>query len=169
MPQPYAFINDRQQTSVELKASLRLSPYAEAKFDTLNTHIRNVVVLPGQLVIIGDETTAIFTPQESHLMRAAWDIRHSVMAAGGDAFALHNYDLLKNLLSNSLRGRLGRLCVVYVAIALPRWNAKRGVVDLKQVEAFPSRLKFVLHGTAFIGLLGVGGTTIFHFRNQLSL
>lgn len=71
MPQPYAFINDRQQTSVELKASLRLSPYAEAKFDTLNTHIRNVVVLPGQLVIIGDETTAICTPQESHLMRAA--------------------------------------------------------------------------------------------------
>jgi hypothetical protein len=64
---------------------------------------------------------------------------------------------------------LGRLCVVYVAIALPRWNAKRGVVDLQQVEAFPSCLKFVLHGTAFIGLLGVAGTTIFHFRNQLSL
>ena len=75
----------------------------------------------------------------------------------------------KHLLSNSLRGRLGRLCVVYVAIALPRWNAKRGVVDLQQVEAFPSRLKFALHGTAFIGLLGVAGTTIFHFRNQLSL
>lgn len=104
MPQPYAFINDRQQTSVELKASLRLSPYAEAKFDTLNTHIRNVVVLPGQLVIIGDETTAICTPQESHLMRAAWDIRHSVMAEGGDAFALHNYDLLKKLLGYASLG-----------------------------------------------------------------
>lgn len=104
MPQPYAFINDRQQTSVELKASLRLNPYAEAKFDTLNTHIRNVVVLPGQLVIIGDETTAICTPQESHLMRAAWDIRHSVMAEGGDAFALHNYDLLKKLLGYASLG-----------------------------------------------------------------
>jgi len=75
----------------------------------------------------------------------------------------------KHLLSNSLRGRLGRLCVVYVAIALPRWNAKRGVVDLQQVEAFPSCLKLALHGTALIGLVGVAGATIFHFRDQLNV
>ena len=75
----------------------------------------------------------------------------------------------KHLLSNSLRGRLGRLCVVYVAIALPRWNAKRGVVNLQQVEEFPSRLKFALHGTALIGLAGAAGATIFHFRDQFNL
>lgn len=46
MPQPYAFINERQQTSVELKARLRLGKHAQAKFDVLNSHIRNVVVLP---------------------------------------------------------------------------------------------------------------------------
>lgn len=62
MSQPYAFINDQQQTSVELKAKLRLGKHAEAKFDALNAHIRNVVVLPGQLVIIGDDTTAACTP-----------------------------------------------------------------------------------------------------------
>lgn len=104
MPQPYAFINDRQQTSVELKARLRLSKHAEAKFDALNTHIRNVVVLPGQLVIIGDDTTAACTLEESRLMRAAWDIRHSVMAEGGDAFAMHNYDLLQKLLGYASLG-----------------------------------------------------------------
>ncbi len=30
-----------------------------------------------------------------------------------------------------------RLCAVYAAIALPRLNARRGVVDLQQVQAFP--------------------------------
>lgn len=104
MPQPYAFINDRLQTSVELKARLRLSPYAEAKFDALNTHIRNVVVLPGQLVIIGDHTSTSCTVEESRLMRTAWDIRHSVMAEGGDAFVLRNYDLLQKLLGHASLG-----------------------------------------------------------------
>ncbi|RQO59192.1 hypothetical protein [Pseudomonas sp. KBW05] len=104
MPQPYAFLNYHQQTSVELKASLRLSKHAEAKFDALNTHIRNVVVLPGQLVIMGDETVAARTSEESRLMCAAWDIRHSVMAHGGDAFALQNYDLLQKLLGYASLG-----------------------------------------------------------------
>lgn len=104
MPQPYGFLNHRQQTSVELKASLRLSKPAEAKFDALNTHIRNVVVLPGQLVIMGDETVAARTSEESRLMCAAWDIRHSVMAHGGDAFALQNYDLLQKLLGYASLG-----------------------------------------------------------------
>ena len=104
MPQPYGFLNHRQQTSMELKASLRLSKPAEAKFDVLNTHIRNVVVLPGQLVIVGDETVAARTSEESRLMCAAWDIRHSVMAHGGDAFALQNYDLLQKLLGYASLG-----------------------------------------------------------------
>lgn len=104
MPQPYGFLNHRQQTSVELKASLRLSKPAEAKFDALNTHIRNVVVLPGQLVIVGDETVAARTSEESRLMCAAWNIRHSVMAHGGDAFALQNYDLLQKLLGYASLG-----------------------------------------------------------------
>lgn len=104
MPQPYAFINERQQTSTELKARLRLGKYAQAKFDALNTHIRNVVVLPGQLVIIGDDSTAACTLEESRLMNAAWNIRHSVMADGGDSYALHNYDLLQKILGYASLG-----------------------------------------------------------------
>jgi hypothetical protein len=104
MPQPYAFINERQQTSTELKASLDLSGTVAKKFDLLNSHIRNVVVLPGQLVIIGDDSTAMCTPQESRLMQSAWDIRHSVMAEGGADFALQNYDLLQSLLGYTSLG-----------------------------------------------------------------
>ena len=37
-------------------------------------------------------------------MCAAWDIRHSVMAHGGDAFALQNYDLLQKLLGYASLG-----------------------------------------------------------------
>lgn len=98
MAQPYGFINNRQQTSVELKARLGLSKQAETKFDVLNIHIRNAVVQPGQLVIIGDDSTLTCTLEESRLMQAAWNIRHSVTSEGGDAFALHNYDLLQKLL-----------------------------------------------------------------------
>jgi len=104
MPQPYAFINERQQTPVELKTRLRLGKHAQAKFDVLNSHIRNVVVLPGQLVIIGDDSTAACTLEESRLMSAAWNIRHSVMAEGSDTFALHNYDLLQKILGYTSLG-----------------------------------------------------------------
>ena len=89
---------------MELKARLDLSGPAAKKFDLLNSHIRNVVVLPGQLVIIGDESTAMCTPQESRLMQSAWDIRHSVMAEGGAGFALQNYDLLQSLLGYTSLG-----------------------------------------------------------------
>lgn len=34
----------------------------------------------------------------------AWDIRHSVMAEGADAFALHNYDVLQKLLGYASLG-----------------------------------------------------------------
>ena len=128
MSQPYAFINDCQQTSVELKARLRLSQHAEAKFDRLNTHIRNVVVLPGQLVIIGDDSTALCKPEEHLLMQSAWRIRHSVMAEGGDAFALQNYDLLQKLLGYTSLG---------IGTAGDAWNhhLKAIVKTLEEIDA----------------------------------
>ncbi|WLH79818.1 MULTISPECIES: hypothetical protein [unclassified Pseudomonas] len=79
---------------------------------------------------------------------------------------LDNY---KHLWGNSLRGRLTRLCAVYVAIALPKWNTRRGVINAKQVAEFPRCLKFALHGTALIGLVGAVGAMFFHFSDQPSL
>lgn len=128
MAQPYAFINDRLQTSTELKARLDLSKSAAEKFDILNNHIRNVVVLPGQLVIIGDPTAAMCTPLEKRLNQAAWSIRHSVMAEGVTDFALHNYDLLQKLLGYTSLG---------IGTAGDAWN--RHLTDivktLEEVEA----------------------------------
>lgn len=79
---------------------------------------------------------------------------------------LNNY---KHLWGNGLRGRLSRLCAVYIAIALPKWNAKRGVINVKQVNEFPRNLKLALHGTALTGLAGAVGATLFHFSDQLNL
>lgn len=104
MTQPYGFINDRPQSTAQLKASLGLSKQAGIKFDALNTHIRNVMVLPGQLVIIGNDTSMACTLEEARLAQAAWNIRHSLMTEGGDAFALHNYDLLQKLLGYASLG-----------------------------------------------------------------
>ncbi|WP_455883862.1 hypothetical protein [Pseudomonas putida] len=128
MASPYAFINDRLQTSTELKARLDLSKSATEKFDMLNNHIRNVVVLPGQLVIIGDPTTAMCTPEEIRLKQAAWSIRHSVMAEGGADFALHNYDLLQKLLGYTSLG---------VGTAGDAWgrHLKDIVKTLEEIEA----------------------------------
>ena len=135
MAQPYAFINERPQTATELKARLDLTKSAAEKFDLLNNHIRNVVVLPGQLVIIGDPTTAMCTPEENRLKQAAWSIRHSVMAEGSADFALQNYDLLQKLLGYASLG---------VGTAGDAWN--RHLTDVvKTLEEIQALHKQSLH------------------------
>jgi hypothetical protein len=54
---------------------------------------------------------------------------------------------------NSIRGRMIRLSAVTAAVVLPRWNVKRGAVDLQQVQAFPRNLKRLLQGTLLVGVL----------------
>ncbi|WP_177323368.1 hypothetical protein [Pseudomonas sp. M47T1] len=48
MSEPYAYINDTLQTYPTLKAKLGIGDRADDKFDQLNAHIRNIVVMPGQ-------------------------------------------------------------------------------------------------------------------------
>ncbi|MBI6555640.1 hypothetical protein YA0850_24965 [Pseudomonas veronii] len=64
---------------------------------------------------------------------------------------------------NSPRERMMRLCAVYVAVALPRLNARRGVIDRPQVQAFPRSTKLMLHGTALIGAAGLIGLIVIYF------
>ncbi len=64
---------------------------------------------------------------------------------------------------NSPRKRMTTLCAVYVAVALPRLNARRGVIDLPQVQAFPRSTKLMLHGTALIGAAGLIGLIVIYF------
>jgi hypothetical protein len=90
---PYVFINDRIQTYFTLKNRVG----GGAKFDVLNAHIRNVVVMPGQLVIVSDGSNGILTAEETELMNLARNVHRQVKGAGSQL--IENYDLLQNMLS----------------------------------------------------------------------
>lgn len=105
MQGPYAFINERPQPYPLLKLSLSLNPHTQTKFDTLNQHIRNTVVLPGQLVIIGDHRTASCTAEEARLMQSAANIKHALLAhSAADQFLIKNYDQLQAIMSHASLG-----------------------------------------------------------------
>ena len=93
MSKPYVFINDRLQTYFTLKARVG----GTAKFDVLNAHIRNVVVMPGQLVIVSDGVTGSLTAEETELMNLARNVHRQVRGSGSEL--IKNYDLLQNMLS----------------------------------------------------------------------
>ncbi|WP_439854351.1 hypothetical protein [Pseudomonas yamanorum] len=100
MQGPYAFINDRSQPYPLLKQRLSLNPHVQTKFDILNQHIRNTVVLPGQLVIIGDSRTASCTVEEARLMSSAQNIKHALLAhSATDQFLIKNYDQLQKIMT----------------------------------------------------------------------
>ena len=93
MSKPYVFINDRIQTYFTLKARVGGS----AKFDVLNAHIRNVVVMPGQLVIVSDGSMGSLTAEETELMALARNVHRHVRGSGSEL--IKNYDLMQSMLS----------------------------------------------------------------------
>ncbi|MFN3357657.1 MAG: hypothetical protein ACK418_16850, partial [Pseudomonas sp.] len=101
----YAFINERPQLYPLLKLSLSLNPTRQTKFDILNQHIRNVVVLPGQLVIIPDARAASCTAEEARLMRSAQNIKQALLAhSAADQFLVKNYDQMQAIMSHASLG-----------------------------------------------------------------
>ncbi|WP_040261347.1 hypothetical protein [Pseudomonas massiliensis] len=106
MSQARSFINHRTQSYPALKASTPVSGHARAKFDVLNGHIVNSVVLAGELVIIGDPTTPSCTSHEAFLMGKAAYVHSSLLASGveDDDFFLENFDLLQDVLANAAIG-----------------------------------------------------------------
>lgn len=106
MSKPYAFINDQMQTYATLKAKLGISGDAGAKFDMLNAHIRDAVVMPGHVIIVGDASTLSCTGEESEMMKLAVHVRHGLRdnAASGDGHVLKNYDFLQKLLGYTALG-----------------------------------------------------------------
>lgn len=102
---PYAFINEQPKPYPLLKLELSLSPHAEAKFDALNQHIRNTLVLPGQLVIVGDIATRSCTTEEAHLMRAAQNVKLALLSYSAvDGFLVKHYDSLQTIMSLASTG-----------------------------------------------------------------
>ncbi len=105
MQGPYAFINDLAQPYSALKQRLSLNAPTQTKFDTLNQHIRNSVVLPGQLVIIPDPSTASCTLEEARLMGSAQSIKQDLLAhSAADQFLIKNYDQLQAIMSHASLG-----------------------------------------------------------------
>lgn len=106
MSEARSFINARAQTYESLKAGISMSANQRAKFDVLNAHIVNSVVVGGELVIVGDPSTPSCTSHEAFLMAKAAGIHHQleVNNIGVDDFFLDNYDLLKSLLAYASMG-----------------------------------------------------------------
>ncbi|WP_268797975.1 hypothetical protein [Pseudomonas huanghezhanensis] len=96
MKKPYAFINNEMQAYATLKTRLA----GNGKFDVLNAHIHNVVVMPGQIVIVGDYSTTSLCEEEIELMKLAQNVRLKLTnnLAGADGQIIRNYDLLQQVL-----------------------------------------------------------------------
>ncbi|HDS1699352.1 MULTISPECIES: hypothetical protein [Pseudomonas] len=106
MSEARSFINPRTQSYQSLKASTPLSGYAKSKFDVLNAHIANSVVMAGELVILGDAGTPSCTSHEALLMAKAVEVHAGLLTSGVDAddFFLEHFDLLQSLLANASIG-----------------------------------------------------------------
>ncbi|MFJ5299371.1 hypothetical protein ACIQAL_22970 [Pseudomonas sp. NPDC088368] len=91
---PYVFINDQVQHYPVIKAQVG----GGAKFDQLNAHVRNTMVMPGQLMVVADESTPRVTPEEAEMMRLAYGTHHSLFQHQADKDIVKNYDLLQHML-----------------------------------------------------------------------
>jgi hypothetical protein len=127
MATPYSFINPRMQTYQGLKSSVSLAGKSLAKFDTLNAHIRDSVVLAGELVIIGDYSTKACTAQEAYLMRKATEVHHMLLINGmeGDSYVLDNYDFLQDVIDRTS---------IATGVVSDGWSR-----HLKSIESSPGR------------------------------
>jgi hypothetical protein len=93
---PYVFINERMEHYPTLKSQVS----GGAKFDALNAYIRNTMVMPGQLIVVGDESTNKISPEEAEMVRLAYGTHHALFQnqARGDGQIIKNYDLLQKML-----------------------------------------------------------------------
>ncbi|MFG0539003.1 hypothetical protein ACF8EA_02185 [Pseudomonas sp. YQ_5] len=106
MSEARSFINPQAQSFESLKAGTAMSANQRAKFDVLNAHIANGVVVGGELVIVGDPSTPSCTSHEAFLMAKAAGIHHQleVNGAGVDDFFLDNYEMLRSFLTHASMG-----------------------------------------------------------------
>ena len=140
MQGPYAFINERPQPYPLLKLGLSLNPHIQTKFDSLNQHIRNVAVLPGQLVIIPDARTASCTTEEAQLMRSAQNIKQALFAhSATDQFLIKNYDQLQAIMAHASLG---------IGSASSAWSKHLAQVEATLKEVDELHRQYLRKGTA---------------------
>ena len=103
---PATFINPRVQPYSYLKSTLQLGKNSMSKFDVLNVHVVNAVVLPGELIIVGDNSTPSCTAEEAFYMKKAFEVHLALMTNGmqGDGFLIENHTLITEALGYSSIG-----------------------------------------------------------------
>lgn len=106
MSKAYIFINEHVQPYSYLKSNLNLGKKSSVKFDVLNSHIVNTVVLPGEIIIVGDDSVSICTAEEAFYMRKALEVHLAIMTNGmqSDGFLVENHELLTRILGYSSIG-----------------------------------------------------------------
>ncbi|MGZ9708512.1 hypothetical protein ACXX81_21170 [Pseudomonas sp. GNP013] len=106
MSQVPTFINPQMQTYSYLKSKLQLGKNSRAKFDVLNAHIINRVVLPGEIIIVGDNSTPSCTADEAFYMKIASNTHIALMENGAqsDGFLVENHQLLTHTLGYASLG-----------------------------------------------------------------
>ena len=97
---PEIFINPRMQPYSYLKATLQLGRNSASKFDVLNAHVVNAVVLPGEIIIVGDNSTPSCTTEEAFYMNKASEVHLALMTNGmqGDGFLVENHEFIATTL-----------------------------------------------------------------------
>jgi hypothetical protein len=106
MSKAYIFINEHVQPYSYLKSNLNLGKKSSVKFDVLNSHVVNTVVLPGEIIIVGDDSVLICTAEEAFYMRKALEVHLAIMTNGmqSDGFLVENHELLTRILGYSSIG-----------------------------------------------------------------
>lgn len=98
----YAFINDEKQNLSSFRDNLPNGSGARTKFDQLNPAISLFsIVLPGQLIVVGDDSTRMCTPEDNLLAPYARDVRQSLIATdhASARVLIQNYDVLQSIMS----------------------------------------------------------------------
>ncbi|EJM68619.1 hypothetical protein [Pseudomonas sp. GM55] len=106
MSKAYVFINSHVQPYSYLKSNLNLGKKSSVKFDVLNVHVVNAVVLPGEIIIVGDESVSSCTSEEAFYMQKASQVHLAIMANGmqSDGFLVENHEFLTKVLGYSSLG-----------------------------------------------------------------
>ena len=97
---PEIFINSRIQPYSYLKATLQLGRNSASKLDVLNVHVVNAVVLPGEIIIVGDNSTPTCMAEEAFYMNKASEVHAALMANGmqSDGFLIDNHKFITTTL-----------------------------------------------------------------------
>jgi hypothetical protein len=102
MSAPYAFINAGKQSLSWYRDSLLVGGTARGKFDRVNAHLgAGLTVMPGELIIVGDDSTMMCTMEEQLLMSYAREVSQTMFASDETSAHLQtqNYDLLQDIMT----------------------------------------------------------------------